>query len=429
MLRWSDDGSGTLTRKDGTTRAFPVAAGKGRSAFGDPLTPSAEILRRRADAAALTPYSVGASTGPGSAVGPRTMNSGAVPLPKDVLAAVDGIGDRAAARTAAPATAAKDLPANEGLTTSFQSYLNAGGVNAVGAFHDTATYLRALPGKGQIVTNVSLGDLTDQGMADAGDEYVRLNGPTTVLRDGKRYLDFPSLPLIPTYTSDNKGRLDPAGAIEGQDPNLAEVLLDFSMMAPLPHDRQRPEATGSGATDLLGIAPGAQYRLVIPEEPSAVGIAAALRAAAAQKPRPDVITASLGFGTDGSIGFPSRWLEDDPEIRDTLRSIVDSGIVVVVSSNDGTRLGLPVSVGPDGGSTPTDVTSNGSAQTSIDDVAPTTTPTLVRDTGVIAMRRHHRRRHPELGRRTHRRLPDDPLQRVRRILLGVRHADRPGGAR
>ncbi|WUD71305.1 S8 family serine peptidase [Streptomyces sp. NBC_00510] len=383
VLRWSDDGSGTLTRKDGTTRAFPVAGTNGRSAFGGSLTPSAEILQRRADAAALTPYSVGGATGAGSAVRPRTMNSGAVPLPKAVREAVDGIGDRSAARTAAP-SAAKDLPTNEGLTTSFQSYLNAGGVNAVGAFRDTATYLRALPGEGQVITNVSLGDLTDQGMADAGDEYVRLNGPTTVLRDGKRYLDFPSLPLIPTYTSDNKGRLDPAGAIEGQDPNLAEVLLDFSMMAPLPHDRQRPEATGSGATDLLGIAPGAQYRLVIPEEPSATGIAAALRAAAAQKPRPDVITASLGFGTDGSIGFPSRWLEDDPEIRDTLRAIVDSGIVVVVSSNDGTRLGLPVSVGPDGGSTPTDVTSSSRAQTSIDDVAPTTTPTLVRDTGVIA---------------------------------------------
>lgn len=384
VLRWSDDGSGTLTRKDGTTRAFPVAATKGRSAFGETLTPSAEILQRRADAAALAPYSVGASTGARSSVRPRTMNSGAVPLPKEVLAAVEGMGDRSAARTAAPSLAAEDLPANEGLTTSFQSYLNAGGVNAVGAFRDTATYLGALPGEGQIITNVSLGDLTDQGMADAGDDYVRLNGPTTVLRDGKRYLDFPSLPLIPTYTSDNKGRLDPAGAIEGQDPNLAEVLLDFSMMAPLPHDRQRPEATGSGATDLLGIAPGAKYRLVIPEEPSSTGIAAALRAAAAQKPRPNVITASLGFGTDGTIGFPSRWLEDDPEIRDTLRSIVDSGIVVVVSSNDGTRLGLPVSVGPDGGSTPTDVTSDSRAQTSIDDVAPTTTPTVVRDTGVIA---------------------------------------------
>lgn len=70
VLRWSDDGSGTLTRKDGTTRAFPVAGTNGRSAFGGSLTPSAEILQRRADAAALTPYSVGGATGAGSAVRP-----------------------------------------------------------------------------------------------------------------------------------------------------------------------------------------------------------------------------------------------------------------------------------------------------------------------------------------------------------------------
>ncbi|WP_189316567.1 S8 family serine peptidase [Streptomyces brasiliensis] len=381
VVHWSDDGTGTLTRKDGTTRAFPVPGTPGRSGLGEPISPTAALLQRRADALDLTPYDVGTATGGAeSAVRPQTMNSGAVPLPKSVRTAVKGPGGQADKRVAAP----DGLPANQGLATSFQSYLNSGGVNAVGAFQDTATQLDALPGKGQIVTNVSLGDLTDRGMADAGDGYVRAYGPTTVLKDGRRYLDYPSLPLIPTYTSDAKGHLDPAGATEGQDPNLAEVLLDFSMMAPLPHDRQRPEATGSGVTDLLGIAPGAQYRLVVPEEASAEGIATALRAAAAQKPRPDVITASLGFGTDGSIGFPSRWLEDDPTIRDTLRSIVDSGIVVVVSSNDGTRLGLPVSVGPDGGSTPTNVTSKTAAQTSIDDVAPTTTPSLVRDTGVIA---------------------------------------------
>jgi hypothetical protein len=384
VVRWSDDGTGTLTGKDGTTRAFPVPATAGRSGLGDPVVPSADILQRRADASSSTPYSVGADSGGArSAVRPRAMNSGAVSLPAGVRAAIDRLGPSDGRRTAGPA-ATDGLPANQGLTTSFQSYLNAGGVNAVGAFEDTAEHLHALPGDGQIITNVSLGDLTDQSMADAGDAYVRAYGPTTVLKNGRRYLDYPSLPLIPTYTSDNKGRLDPAGSTEGQDPELAEVLLDFSMMAPLPHDRQRPEATGSGATDLLGIAPGAQYRLVVPEEPSSAGIAAALRAAAAQKPRPDVITASLGFGTDGSIGFPSRWLEDDPEIRDTLRSIVDSGIVMVVSSNDGTRLGLPVSVGPDGGSTPTDRTSHARAQTSIDDVAPTTTPSLIRDTGVIS---------------------------------------------
>ncbi|MFF4832852.1 S8 family serine peptidase [Streptomyces sp. NPDC001315] len=400
IVRWSDDGTGTLTAKDGTTRPFPVPGGTGSSGLGEQLTPSAGLLQRRADAAKSTPYQVSSGVGSASsAVRPQTMNTGAVELPEQVRSAIDDLAPptAAGARSAAPKTAPEaapgaapadhdiaDAPTNAGLTTSFQSYLNAGGVNAVGAFQDTATYLNALPGAGQIVTNVSLGDLTDQSMADAGDAYVQQYGPTTVVKDGRRYLDYPSLPLIPTYTSDNEGHLDPAGSIEGQDPNLGEVLLDFSMMAPLPHDRQRPEATGSGATDLLGIAPGADYRLVIPEEPSTTGIAAALRAAAAQKPRPDVITASLGFGTDGSIGFPSRWLEDDPEIRESLREIVDSGIVVVVSSNDGTRLGLPVSVGPDGGSTPTERTTSAKSETGIDDVAATTVPSKVRDTGVIA---------------------------------------------
>nr|WSX75477.1 S8 family serine peptidase [Streptomyces sp. NBC_00899] len=384
VVRWSDGGTGTLTGKDGSTRVFPVPTTKGRTGLGTPLAPTADLLQRRVNAAGLTPYQVAGDTGGArSAVRPQTMNSGPVPLPAAIREAVGGAASDRRSLAATPA-AAVGLPSNAGLTTSFQSYLNAGGVDAAGAFEDSATYLHALPGAGQIVTNVSLGDLTDQSMADNGDSYVQAYGPTTVVKDGQRYLDYPSLPLIPTYTSDNKGRLDPTGSTEGQDPNLAEVLLDFSMMSPLPHDRQRPENTGSGATDLLGIAPGAQYRLVIPQEPSSDGIAAALKAAAAQKPRPDVITASLGFGTDGSIGFPARWLEDDPVIRDTLASIVDSGVVVVVSSNDGTRLGLPVSVGPDGGSTPTDRTSSRAAQTDINDVAPTTTPSLVRDTGVIA---------------------------------------------
>jgi hypothetical protein len=383
VVHWSDDGTGTLTREDGNVQAFPVPQGKGRDGLGAPLAPTADLLQRRVDAAGLTPFKVGAGGAATSAVRPQTMNSGAVRLPDSVRESLAGPAARRGARTAGPAGGAA-VPSNEGLATSFQSYLNAGGVDAVGAFQDAATYQHALPGQGQIITNVSLGDLTDQSMADAGDTYVRAYGPTTVVKDGQRYLDYPSLPLIPTYTSDDSGRLDPTGTTEGQDPNLAEVLLDFSMMAPLPHDRQRPGATGSGPTDLLGIAPGAQYRLVIPQEPSTAGIVAALRAAAAQKPRPDVITASLGFGTDGTIGFPARWLEDDPQVRDTLRSIVDSGIVVVVSSNDGTRLGLPVSVGPDGGSTPTDRTSSARSQTVIGDVAPTTTPSLVRDTGVIS---------------------------------------------
>ena len=89
------------------------------------------------------------------------------------------------------------------------------------------------------------------------------------------------------------------------------------MMAALPHDQQRAGAVGSGYTDLLGIAPGADYRLVVPASQT-VGISdidAAFLAAAQQTPRPNVITASLGFGFD-AYGFPSRYLEDDPLTAD-----------------------------------------------------------------------------------------------------------------
>ena len=95
------------------------------------------------------------------------------------------------------------------------------------------------------------------------------------------------------------------------------------MMAPLPHDQQRPDEAGSGLTDLLGIAPGASYRLVVPATPDGAisGLDAAFLAAAQQTPRPDVITASLGFGTD-QFGFSSRYLEDDPVTASVIASIV-----------------------------------------------------------------------------------------------------------
>ena len=78
------------------------------------------------------------------------------------------------------------------------------------------------------------------------------------------------------------------------------MLLDFSVMSPLPHDRQRVDAQGSGPTDLLGIAPGANYRFVEPAQPTFANITTAMLAAAQQTPRPNVITASLGYGTDVS---------------------------------------------------------------------------------------------------------------------------------
>jgi hypothetical protein len=290
----------------------------------------------------------------------------------------------AAPRAAAGAGDSGAIPGNFALADSAQAFLNAGGVDAVGAFDILQGRHRQQPGTGRTITNVSIGDLTDQAMADSGDPYVRGHGPTTVLKDGQRYLDLPSMPLIPAYVAAPGGSLSGSASTKGQDPTLDEVLLDFSVMAPLAHDRQRPGRTGSGYTDLLGVAPGAGYRLVVPQQPTIDQIATALLAAAHQSPRPDVITASLGFGTDAQ-GFPGRYLEDDPYVRSVVASIVQKdGIVVVISSNDGTRLFTPAAVGPDGGSTPTDTAKNDSAATAIDDVAYSTTPSQVPDSGAIA---------------------------------------------
>src|SRR6185437_2169754 len=229
-----------------------------------------------------------------------------------------------------PAVAAAGVPGNFALASSAQSLLNRPGVDAVPAFADLARY-RQLPGQGEIVTNVSLGTLDDASAADrpadACSSFVQAFGPTTIVAGGQRYLDWPSMPLIPTYTARGDATLDPAGEACGDDPQLTEVGLDFSMMTPLPHDQQRPGEAGSGLTDLLGIAPGASYRLVVPATPGGAisDVDAAFLAAARQVPRPDVITASLDFGTD-QFGFSTRYLEDDPVTESVIASIVNSGI-------------------------------------------------------------------------------------------------------
>ena len=149
------------------------------------------------------------------------------------------------------------------------------------------------PGKGETITNVSLGTLTDASAAsdpnDPCNFYATAYGPTTEIINGQRYIDWPSMPLIPTYTADSSGVLDPTGETCGDDPTLTEVGLDFSMMAPLPHDVQRPGHEGSGLTDLLGIAPGADYRLVLPSTPGGQvsDVDAAFLGAAMQNPRPE----------------------------------------------------------------------------------------------------------------------------------------------
>ncbi|GAX57828.1 S8 family serine peptidase [Streptomyces olivochromogenes] len=306
------------------------------------------------------------------------MNTGSVPLPSSV-SAMAGKADSSAKGHNTAATGSDGVPGNAALGTSLQSFLNAGGVNATGAYSLLKQKFDQLPGTGETITNVSVGDLVDAGQPD-----VPATGATTVVQNGQRYLDIPTMPLIPTYTADATGALDPTGSTQGEDPYLGEVLLDFSVMAPLPHELQRPGTQGSGSSDLLGIAPGADYRLVVPQQPTFSQIAVALLAAARQQPRPDVITASLGYGTDAA-GLPGRYLEDDPVQQAVIASIVQQyGITVVVSSNDGTRLYTNAAVGPDGGSTATDVTRKAADATRIDDDQLSTTPSKVLDSGAIA---------------------------------------------
>ena len=318
----------------------------------------------------------------------NTLNTPGQQLPAAVVkaAAQAAAAQAHATPSGAPQGAAgsSGIPTNYALADSAQALLNAGGVDATGAFATLKSKFGQEPGAGEIITNVSIGDLVDQSMLDGTNQEALFSGATTILKDGQRYLDLPSMPLIPTYVSDGQGGLSGSASVQNEDPALDEVLLDFGVMSPLPHDLQRPGRVGSGYTDLLGIAPGAKYRLVVPPTPTTDQIASALLAAANQSPRPNVITASLGIGAD-TLGFAGRYLEDDPVVRAVVEHIVkQDGIVVVISSNDGTRLFTSAAVGPDGGSTPTDLAPDDAAATNLDDIEVSSVPSRDPDTGAIA---------------------------------------------
>lgn len=284
-------------------------------------------------------------------------------------------------RTAADSPSATvALPTNYALTSSLSSFLNANALDWTPAYEMIEQKYSQLPGQGEIITNVSVGDLTDP---SENDDYTASFGTTTTVLGNQRYLDIPSFPLIPTYVADQSSSLDALGTVKNSgDYEDGEILLDFSVMAPLPHSIQRPARQGDGLTDLLGIAPGAQYRLIVPQQPTFANIGAALLAASQQQPAPNVITASLGFGTD-SQGFPGRFLEDDPIMQTIIASIVQRGIVVCISANDGTRLFTNTAIGPDGGSTPTNVLSGNAIATNINDIQLSTTPSVDPDTGSL----------------------------------------------
>ena len=319
-----------------------------------------------------------------------TMQSAGIPVAQDALvrARLQDESLRAAARPLVSTTGGA-LPTNYAVTASAQSMLNAPGVDALAAFAEIGAKFGQLPGAGETITNVSVGDLDDVSAFNNGNDpcynYVNGYGPTTIVQGGQRYIDWPSMPLIPTYTSDDSGNLSGLGEVCGNDPQLGEVGLDFTVMAPLPHQLQRPGEQGSGLTDMLGIAPGASYRLVVPGASGATfaDIQEAMLGAALQQPQTNVISASLGYGFD-SEGYPSRYLEDDPLTEALVASIVNTyGIVVTIAAGDGVRTYTNVAIGPNGGSAPTNFISPGSPGTSLSDIFASTVPSLDLDSGSI----------------------------------------------
>jgi hypothetical protein len=285
-------------------------------------------------------------------------------------------------------TSAHGVPSNSAVSFGFQAMLNAPGVDAIAAFDEIGQRFNQLPGTGEVITNVGLGDVYDASAGanpnDPCNPIAQIYGPTTHLIGGQRYIDWPSMPLIPAWVSDGSGTVSSTAEVCGVDPQLYEVGLDFSVMAPLPHEAQRPGEVAGVGIDLLGIAPGASYRWVAPGGTngavSTTDTLAAMLAAARQVPAPNVITASIGFGAD-AYGFPGRYLEDDPIAQGVVAGIVASNVVVCISANDGTRLATAAAIGPSGGSAPTNVGTSG--LTAIGDVYYTTVPSVVPDSGAI----------------------------------------------
>lgn len=303
-----------------------------------------------------------------------------------------------AAGGAAQLTAAA-LPTNFGTTSSLQSMLDSSGIDSMAAYQEIQTQFHQLPGTGEIITNVSIGDIfaaeDGQGLPTPGNPcpyFLQAAGPMTQMINGQRYINWPGMPLIPAYAADANGHIDSHYVSCGTS-DLGEVGLDFSMMAPLPDDRQRPgeHADPGQIGDLLGIAPGASYRLVVPASNAPGGqggnflsdIDGVFLAAANQTPKPDVITASLGQGFD-VVGFPGRYLEDDPLTESVIATIVNAdNIVVCISANDGMRTFTPTAVGISGGSAATNVTTDLNAVTNLNDLAYSTAPSLDIDSGAI----------------------------------------------
>ncbi len=113
------------------------------------------------------------------------------------------------------------------------------------------------PGQGEVVTNISLGNI---------------DNTSTVLEGGQRYLEQAGYPKIAVWLSSSPTGppacdvvLDPAGTTQGNQGDLLQVMLDFSVMAPPPvGDPSIVNPAPSPLAEILGEAFGASFRLINP---------------------------------------------------------------------------------------------------------------------------------------------------------------------
>ncbi len=282
-------------------------------------------------------------------------------------------GRRAALKAAARARTADHpqppgvnaLPRNDAYRSDAQSYQDAASNNVTGAAQMIAKRFRQQPGQGEVVTNISLGNVNDR---------------STVLQNGQRYIVQSGYPKIPVWLSqsdcvDNGDgtqtctvSLDPSGTTGDDQGDFVEVDLDFSVMAPPPlGDPRVPNPAPPGNSRLLGSAYGASFRLINPKVNNTENFVAAwLGAGFLLTPKSNTITASIGQGF--SIGgFSDYFFENEAIIHDVVTELVQGeDIFVSISAGDG-QTETSVAMNPNGLTGPTEVTTDPNVPVDIDD--------------------------------------------------------------
>src|SRR3954454_4571544 len=292
--------------------------------------------------------------------------------PKDP-AKLSMAGRRAALKAAARARAADhpqpsdvaSLPRNEAYRSDAQSYQDAASDNVTGAAQMLAKRFRQQPAHGEVVTNISLGNVDNR---------------STVLQNGQRFIVQSGYPKIPVWLSqsdcvDNGDgtqtctvALDPSGTTSDDQGDFTEVDLDFSVMAPPPlGDPRVPNPAVGHNSQLLGSAYGASFRLINPKVNNTENFVAAwLGAGFLLSPKSNTITASIGQGF--SIGgFSDYFFENEAIIHDVVTELVQGeDIFVSISAGDG-QTETSVAMNPNGLTGPTEVTTDPNVPVDIDD--------------------------------------------------------------